>query len=478
MQENHEMTDAELLRQYQLDKNPSSLNILFSRYLDVGFRTAMRYMRNSSDAEDVLQTAFIQFLNNLHLFHEDASSIKPWLMKMIVNASLKKIREEKNRSNRQQSVASQKFSKYSAQENSVEKANDTEALKSKIKTMMDTLPEKYRSPIWLVLYEGFSYPEVATVLSLPEKTVRTQVSRGLERLKEILGSFGSVLSVDVIATLMTQSAKEMAPVTAKQIIESQSLYQAIGTKPLKAASHSSRMLAVKPTFFTFKFIASILSVLTLSFGAIFIYNNHHSKQTIAVVEQNEIYKTWDLKNKEDRNLKLSMGSWEWSETLKSMATPMDQGVIVELPPITNDRLFMIECVILPNQPEKPIGPVDLFASACWLKGDVLISHEEHIAPTFYTLKLNKTVKQVIYCYKNYICAFTNGVMVRCDKYPDHLTNAKFGLFTINFAYQIITCQTIKTPPKELLEAIETFQKNPRRTQLDWNINTSAIVLTK
>ena len=90
-------TDEELIYQYQLDQNMSSLDVLFSRYLDVGFRTALRYMRNPSDAEDVLQLAFIQFLKNLHQFREGSITVKPWLMKMIVNTSLTKIAEEKKR---------------------------------------------------------------------------------------------------------------------------------------------------------------------------------------------------------------------------------------------------------------------------------------------------------------------------------------------------------------------------------------------
>ena len=161
MVEVQDQTDEELLRQYQLDKNPHCLNIIFSRYIDVGFRTAMGYMRNTSDAEDVLQLSFIQFLNNLHSFREGSTTIKPWLMKMIVNTSINKLKEEKRRSKRQQSVASERFMEYNQQENNPEDSSETELLKQKIKKMVDDLPEKYRSPICLVLYEGFSYPEVS-----------------------------------------------------------------------------------------------------------------------------------------------------------------------------------------------------------------------------------------------------------------------------------------------------------------------------
>ncbi|MBI3234314.1 MAG: RNA polymerase sigma factor, partial [Bacteroidetes bacterium] len=165
-------TDEELLLEYHLEKNPRFLNIIFSRYTDVGFRTALRYMRNSSDAEDVLQLAFIQFLQNLHTFREGSTTVKPWLMKMIVNTSIKKLQEENSRKHRQDKIASQRFSEHARQEDEVVEVNNQADVKIQIKKLVENLPEKYRSPIWLVLYEGFTYPEVASVLDLPEKTVR------------------------------------------------------------------------------------------------------------------------------------------------------------------------------------------------------------------------------------------------------------------------------------------------------------------
>ena len=162
-------------------------------------------MHNQSDAEDVLQLAFIQFLQNLHLTHSEGTKVKAWLMKVIVNISINKLRDEKRRAHHLQKVASERFQHKQQQMESAQMTTDTKDLKNKIRNFVDSLPEKYRSPIWLILYEGFTYPEVATVLDLPEKTIRTQVSRGLERLREILKNFGSVLSVNDISCLMKNS---------------------------------------------------------------------------------------------------------------------------------------------------------------------------------------------------------------------------------------------------------------------------------
>ena len=129
---------------------------------------------------------------------------------------------------------------------------EKEELQKVIRKSVEMLPEKYRAPIWMVLYEGFTYPEVAAVLALPEKTVRTQVARGLDRLKEILGPVGSVLSLDAIALLMKQSSLEGLPIATKKIIESPDLYHTIESKMLVAAKSSQRFLAAKPSLFLYK----------------------------------------------------------------------------------------------------------------------------------------------------------------------------------------------------------------------------------
>ena len=264
MKDYSESTDEELLREYHTERNPYLLNILFKRHANVGFRTAMRYMRNQPDAEDVLQLAFIHFLQSLHLTREGSTNVKAWLMKVIVNISIDKIREEKRRAKRQEKVASERFSQHNQQMDIAQMTNDKDELKIKIRQTVDTLPEKYRSPIWLILYEGFSYPEAASVLALPEKTVRTQVARGLERLREIFGTVGSALSVDMIASLIVDSKLEMAPNSVKQIIDSPELYKSISGTSKKILVQSAKPVfsaLTKLIFFSFVIGAGIFSIL-------------------------------------------------------------------------------------------------------------------------------------------------------------------------------------------------------------------------
>lgn len=217
-----EWNDEKLLKEYRQGNDPRIVEILFTRHADVGFRVAMRFMKNEADAEDILQGAFIQFLRDLHQFREGVS-VKPWLMKMIVNNCKDKFKEEKRRIKREQKIVSERFLQKTSDSLEVRHEDGNTELQKKLRQSVDELPEKYRSPIWLVLYEEFSYREVASVLALPEKTIRTQVARGLEKLREKLSSIGSLLSVTMIIESINSSPLEEATAAFKATIQADRL---------------------------------------------------------------------------------------------------------------------------------------------------------------------------------------------------------------------------------------------------------------
>lgn len=472
-------TDEELLREYRLARNPSLLNILFTRHADVGFRTAMRYMRNQPDAEDVLQLAFIQFLENLPNFKEGSSTVKPWLMKMIVNASLCKLREEKRRAKRQNAVASEKFLKHE-QENEAKKTNeDREELKNKIKNVVDTLPEKYRSPIWLVMYEGFSYPEVATVLALPEKTVRTQVSRGLEKLKELMGAYGSVMSISLIIQLMSESNLEVAPLTIKKIIDSPDLYKRITLKSSKLAvissnTSSSLLFNLKLLYiFILASLAIIGSILYLKIKDSKSFNQnstlHAMKLEPAIEASKDTNLSWNFLKEKERNLPLSVGKWEWSEKTKFMVPPINEHIIFNMPIIPQEKCFVIENLAYTLATiERPKLTLSLLSF--WSKNLEILPHESISISKKYMISGLKPVIVKSYFYKNYICSFADNQLVGARRYSENLVGANVTILARNYAIQKISSRTIDSPPEELLRAIDQLSSQKWSVLNGWKID--------
>lgn len=155
----------------------SRLNTDAAHYLDMYgnaiLRLAYSYLHNMADAEEVLQDTLVQFIHTAPLFENEAHA-KAWLMQVAANLSKNRIRSNRIR----QAEDLDELQETLAGQESEDLSFVWEAVKS--------LPEKYREVIHLFYQEGYATGEIARILQRKESTVRSDLKRGRERLKEIL----------------------------------------------------------------------------------------------------------------------------------------------------------------------------------------------------------------------------------------------------------------------------------------------------
>lgn len=133
-------------------------------------RLAYSYLHNLSDAEEILQETLIRFLQTAPAL-ESAAHEKAWLLRVAANLS-------KNRLDYERLRHSDELTEELAAEEREDLSFVWEAVRS--------LPVQYREVIHLFYYEGYSTAEIAQMLDRKEATVRSDLRRGRERLKEIL----------------------------------------------------------------------------------------------------------------------------------------------------------------------------------------------------------------------------------------------------------------------------------------------------
>lgn len=141
------------------------------KYMDTIYRVAYSWTKNSDDANDVTQDVLIQLYKTTKEFTSD-SHVKNWLIKVTVNQCKMLFR-----------------SPWSKMEDIGEYA-DTLGFEEKshldlFRAVMN-LDKKYRVPLLLFYYEGYSTAEIASILGIPEKTVSTRLFRAKARLKDDL----------------------------------------------------------------------------------------------------------------------------------------------------------------------------------------------------------------------------------------------------------------------------------------------------
>ncbi len=133
-------------------------------------RLAYSYLHNMGDAEEVLQDTLLQFLRTAPSFANSAHE-KAWVLRVAGNLS-------KNRIDYNRIRAADELSDTLAAEEREDLSFVWDAVKS--------LPVKYREVIHLFYYEGYATAQIAQILGRKEATVRSDLRRGRNRLKEIL----------------------------------------------------------------------------------------------------------------------------------------------------------------------------------------------------------------------------------------------------------------------------------------------------
>lgn len=144
---------------------------LAQRYMDTIFRIAYSYLRSQADADDVTQDVLIQLYKTETAFESD-DHLKHWLIRVTVNRCKNIFRSPWR-----------KVEDIADYENSL--TFDAPEHRELFDAVM-ALDKRYRLPVLLYYYEGYSQKEVAGLLSLPEETVRTRLFRARGKLKTTL----------------------------------------------------------------------------------------------------------------------------------------------------------------------------------------------------------------------------------------------------------------------------------------------------
>lgn len=168
-------SDAGLLDAH-LAGDPDAFGELVTRHRDVLWAVALRTTGNPADAEDALQEAMISALRSVERF-ERRSAVRTWLYRIVVNASLDRLRR-----NAARPTAPLDDLDPASPVDDTARATD----RMDIMAALQELSPGQRAAVVLVHIEGLSVAEAAEVLELPEGTVKSRCSRARAQLAAML----------------------------------------------------------------------------------------------------------------------------------------------------------------------------------------------------------------------------------------------------------------------------------------------------
>ena len=140
------------------------------------FGAAMCYVRNTSDADDIVQEVFIKLYTYSGSFESD-EHVRSWLLRCAVNQSKSLLRSYWYR-----------FSE--PLEKAENKAHSDIGETDSLLDIMNRLDRKTHIVLYMYYYEGYSAKEIAGMTHSTENAVMHRLSRGRKKLKMLLSQGG------------------------------------------------------------------------------------------------------------------------------------------------------------------------------------------------------------------------------------------------------------------------------------------------
>ena len=149
------------------------------------YAIALRMMGNREDAQDCAQEAMVRIYRAMGSF-KGQSALATWIYRITMNTCLDELRRRKARKvTSLDSLVDNGWSPTDTGDTPEEHGLHVEKQNS-LNQAIQSLPDDMRAAIILRDVKGYSYDEIASILDANVGTIKSRISRGREKLREIL----------------------------------------------------------------------------------------------------------------------------------------------------------------------------------------------------------------------------------------------------------------------------------------------------
>jgi RNA polymerase sigma-70 factor (ECF subfamily) len=174
-------SDQEVMARLQ-SNDSSALEILFDRYARLALRIARGVLRDSGEAEDVVQDAFFHLYKKSMLFDGSKGAVKSWILQIALHRAL----------DRKAHLARRGFylgtdigslDDTLLGETDLDREIGAKLNRVRLEKAFEELPDIQRLTLELFYFEGLNLREISAKLNEPLGNTRHHFYRGLERLR-------------------------------------------------------------------------------------------------------------------------------------------------------------------------------------------------------------------------------------------------------------------------------------------------------
>jgi len=154
---------------------------VYERYYRAMYNTSVRIVKDTAEAEDIMQEAFLKAFDKLDTY-SGRVSFGAWLKRIVINHSLDQIKKKK--------LDFKNVEEYphEIKEEKEEQEDDITEQIEELKNALNQLADGYRIVLSLYLLEGYDHDEIGEILNISASTSRSQYTRAKNKLKEQLAN--------------------------------------------------------------------------------------------------------------------------------------------------------------------------------------------------------------------------------------------------------------------------------------------------
>ncbi|WGK64325.1 RNA polymerase sigma factor [Croceiramulus getboli] len=154
---------------------------VYERYYQAMYNTALRIVKHTAAAEDIMQEAFLKAFTKLDHF-QGTASFGSWLKRIVINHSLNYYQKQQKRN---EVDLNGELYGLADEAQGIDTSDASQEVRRILKAM-NGLKDNYRIALSLHLIEGYDYEEMCEILDLSYANCRTIVSRAKESLRKQL----------------------------------------------------------------------------------------------------------------------------------------------------------------------------------------------------------------------------------------------------------------------------------------------------
>jgi len=208
----HPQWAQDALSKWREQRSPEALGELLKAQRDRAYALAIRLTASPEDAEDVVQEAFVKLMSREKGFgslEEFDTTVHRAVFQCAMDALRSGARRARREARAGLEAAAAALPKPGTEAEML--GNETSAVRAKLRTAVQELPEEARHPAVLCYYQGLSEEQAAEVLAVPRSTLRRRLAQAVSSLRRRLASDDARVSAAMLLALMAGEPAGPAP---------------------------------------------------------------------------------------------------------------------------------------------------------------------------------------------------------------------------------------------------------------------------